>query len=61
MGSDSFRLVSVHRDILLQFRDSIDNWEAFQNASNLPGWTEQEPMCSWGGLTCSKEGRVTQL
>ncbi|BDA50936.1 probable serine/threonine-protein kinase DDB_G0267514 at C-terminar half [Coccomyxa sp. Obi] len=52
---------SPDRDILIQFRDNIDNWAVFKNASALNGWDDHSPVCSWGGVLCSDTQRVTHL
>jgi hypothetical protein len=48
-------------DILLQLRDSIDNWPLFQNSSDLKGWDNASPVCNWSGVICSSDNRVVQL
>ena len=48
-------------DILIAMRQAIQNWPAFQNASGLQGWTEEVPMCEWGGIVCNAQNRATEL
>ncbi|KDD74306.1 hypothetical protein H632_c1415p0, partial [Helicosporidium sp. ATCC 50920] len=50
----------VPSDVLLEFTRSIDNWLAF-SVANSYNWTQSLPTCVWRGVTCSNEGRITQL
>ncbi|GAB4814551.1 hypothetical protein N2152v2_001597 [Parachlorella kessleri] len=43
---------------LVELRDSIENWPAFSAANKITGWNNATPVCVWGGVTCSEEGRV---
>jgi hypothetical protein len=47
--------------ILLELRDSITNWPEFAAANRISGWNNRVPVCVWGGVTCSEEGRVQTL
>ena len=40
------------REGLLAQRDSISNWADFAAATNLTGWDEATPVCSWAGVFC---------
>ncbi len=47
--------------LLLELRDSIENWQQFSTANAITGWSNDVPVCVWGGITCSEEGRVQTL
>ena len=52
---------------LLDLKASITNWNDFQSANKLQGWTESESgsgsdtICSWTGVTCDADHRVVAL
>ncbi|EFN53894.1 expressed protein [Chlorella variabilis] len=49
---------SLARLGLLKQRDAIDNWADFAAATNIRGWDQATPICSWTGVFCISTSTV---
>jgi len=47
--------------ILLIFRSSIENWSEYQQANSIQGWTNDVPVCTWTGISCTDTGDIASL
>ncbi|KAG7667074.1 putative serine/threonine-protein kinase [Nannochloris sp. 'desiccata'] len=47
--------------ILLIFRNSIENWIEYQQANSIQGWTNNVPVCTWTGISCTDTGDIASL
>ena len=47
--------------VLLIFRSSIENWDAYAQANNIQGWRVEVPVCTWTGISCTDTGDIASL
>ena len=47
--------------LLLNFRNSIDNWDEYSVANSIRGWDVNSLVCTWTGVTCSDIGDIVSL